>query len=34
VADIVAKVFLALRSETLIQDQARARNIDSKEPAL
>jgi hypothetical protein len=33
VADIVAKVFLAFCRATLIQDQARTRNNDSKKPA-
>src|SRR5258707_15527227 len=33
-ADFVAKVFLAFRSETLIQDQLRTRNNESNEPAL
>jgi hypothetical protein len=33
VADIVAKVFSTFRRATLIQDQARTRNNDSKKPA-
>src|SRR5262249_29515802 len=33
-ADIVTKVFLAFGRETLIQDRARTRNNDSKEPTL